>query len=166
MIDLDIKVDVESVIKKLEETGKSDTALTKKVLRLLGSKGVSIVRRRIRGSLRKRTGQLLRDAMYVVPKSKNKMYAVIKFRYTAKSERGWTPSTVKAWANEYGTIIRAKNSKSLVVQGSAGAFRRVKEATIPARPFFVPAISSYFQSGAYRQDVSAMVDKELAKLWG
>lgn len=162
---LEIKPLVDEVTDALAKSKKNQTQITKKVLRVIGAAGTKTVRKRMNSALRKRTGNLRKALGYYVPKDESKNFAVIQFRKKRSDEKVYAGT--KAFVNEYGANILPGKRKSLLLNvGSGGAYRSSKGVTIPARPFFNPAIQEYFGSGAYVKDAQAMVDKEMEKIWG
>lgn len=159
---IDVKMVVDEVSGALIQSRLSQKSITKKVLRTIGSKGTVAVRRRMNSVLRKRTGALRKALRSYVPRDENKNFAVIGFKKQGKGTGVYAGT--KAFVNEYGATILPKKRKTLSFN-AGGGFRTSDAVIIPARPFFNPAIQSYFGSGAYLDDVSEMVDKEMKKIW-
>jgi len=131
-----IKADISEAQAALSGTSKSLASISRQTLGVIARGAVATVKKEIRSTTQKRTGELLRAYRYKVKKDGSEVNV---FPKALNGEESIFP---KAMALSYGT-----NDGRIKPRG------------------FVQKGEDYVDKGGYEPEIQKLIDKELAKYW-
>lgn len=134
---LSVEADVSRAQSALSGTTKSLVSISRQTMGIIGRGAVSVVKKEIKATTQKRTGELLKAYRYKVKKD--------------GSEVNVFPKGIKNEGREIFPKVMALNYGT-------------KNGRLKSRGF-VQVSERYAESRAYEADIDKMIQKELAKYW-
>ena len=152
------EADIYQSLNLIEGLNEKDAlALKKGIVRTMGSKTATAVRKGYRKSLNVRSGNLRKSIRSSMSKKSNNVYAVISPKARASNQ------VFYGYALSKGSTISAKNGKVLKFQID-GKWITKHSVTLPQRSWFLPSAREYLNSPQHRKDIDRYVEKRIATL--
>jgi phage gpG-like protein len=149
VVKLSLQTDFAEVHRGLDGLGVEIKNINKKILRSLTTRAKTKVRQNFKQNLKTKSGAMAKTA-----------YSSAK-----NNVAGWVGmGSPFAMVHEAGKKITAKG-KFLAFKVD-GKWIRTKAVTIPARPFFYPAVNGFVESAEFMEIINKVLSREITRAWG
>jgi hypothetical protein len=161
MMKMDIKSDIADAKEGLEALGLEIKNINRKILRTLTTRAKTKVRTSYRQNLNTKSGVMIGSA-YSSAKNNVAGWVGLGSPLAMVQETG---KTINA-KGKYMRIFIGKTIKTAWGKGYGdGKWLTVKSVSIPARPFFYPAMEEFAGSAEYMAIIEKVLAREIKRAW-